>query len=111
VTTSAEIVSDSRFKRSHQLLSKSWSVANQVDSEEVRDRVRLAFHGLERVDADPALAEMRLREVRRHLSVGNDRSTTDDVRVPVRNAIQLIDGLLDETPVESSRAVVEEGSR
>ena len=111
MTTSAEIVSDSRFERSYRLLSKSWSVANQVDTDEVRDRVRLAFHGLERVDADPALAEMRLREVRRHLTVASNRSTTDDVRVPVRNAIQLVDGLLEETPIETSRAVVEEGSQ
>lgn len=84
---------DSRLRPVNLLTSKAWSVANQVDTDRTRDRVRLAFAGVEHLQAHGDLVEMRLAEIDRHLTVASDTATTNDVRSPVRDALQIVRAL------------------
>lgn len=92
-------------RRLYRLTELAWSIANQVDDTEVRDRIRVAFAGIELIDADPDLEDDRLAEIRRHLTVASELSTTNDVRVPVRNALQHIEA------IEHRKDVATDGGR
>lgn len=78
------------------LTNRAALVARDVGLDETRDRLRLAYAGVVHLNVDRDLVEQRLVEIDRHLSAASDVATTDDVRVPVRDALVLIRHLQDE---------------